>query len=128
MSRRIRITAGDVVVTATLNDSATADRVWQALPISARASTWGDEIYFSTPVSAEQARDATDVFERGSVAYWPPGRALCIFFGPTPASTGEEPRMASPGNLLGKVEGPSAHVVEQLKGVRAGASVAVERA
>jgi hypothetical protein len=128
VSRRVRITAGDVVVTAALNDSATADSVWQALPIRARASTWGDEIYFSTNVSAEQAKDATDVFERGSIAYWPPGRALCIFFGPTPASTSDEPRMASPGNLVGKLEGPLVKLVEQLKTVRAGASVAVEGA
>ena len=124
MSRRVRITLGDVVVTATLNDSATADHVWEALPIRAGASTWGDEIYFSTPVSVGEAGDATDVFERGAVAYWPPGKALCLFFGPTPASTGSEPRMASPGNLVGKIEGP----LDALRTVRSGVPVAVERA
>jgi hypothetical protein len=127
VSRRVRISAGSLVVTATLNDSATADRVWEALPISARASTWGDEIYFSTSVSAEPADDATDVFERGAVAYWPPGKALCIFFGPTPASTGDEPRMASPGNLVGKLDGPLERRIAGLKAVRAGAGVSVER-
>lgn len=124
MSRKVRITAGEVVVTASLNDSTTADHVWQALPIRGRASTWGDEIYFSTPVSLEPAGDATDVFERGAVAYWPPGKALCLFFGPTPASDGDEPRMASPGNLAGMIDGS----VEALRKVRGGASILVERA
>lgn len=124
MSRRIKITAGEVTVTATLNDSPTADRIWQAMPIRGRAATWGDEIYFSTPVSVEQASDATDVFERGAVAFWPPGKALCIFFGPTPASVADEPRMASPGNLAGMVDGS----IEALGRVRSGASILVERA
>ena len=123
-TRKVRITAGDVAVTATLNGSATADKVWQALPIRARASTWGDEIYFSTPVSAGEANDATDVFERGAVAYWPPGKALCLFFGPTPASTGDEPRMASPGNLVGMIEG----TLDPLRTVSSGAQITVERA
>lgn len=124
MSRKVRITVGDVAVTATLNDSPTANRVWDALPIRGRASTWGDEIYFSTPVSAEEADDATDTFARGAVAYWPPGRALCLFFGRTPASTGDEPRMASPGNLVGMIAGDLA----RLKTVEGGAPVVVERA
>lgn len=124
MTRKVTITVGDVSLTATLNASATADRVWTALPIRGRASTWGDEIYFSTPVATQEAADATDVFERGSVAYWPPGKALCLFFGPTPASTGNEPRMASPGNLVGMIDGDSAI----LKKAWSGAQVTVERA
>ncbi|MBI2966162.1 MAG: hypothetical protein HYY34_08170 [Chloroflexi bacterium] len=124
MSRKVRITTGDVVVTATLNDSPTADQVWEALPIRGRASTWGDEVYFSTPVSAGEADDATDTFPRGAVAFWPPGRALCLFFGRTPASTGDEPRMASPGTAVGMIDGD----LRALKTVRSGAVVTVERA
>jgi hypothetical protein len=124
VTRKVVITAGEVSVTASLNDSPTADRVWAALPIKASASTWGDEIYFSTPITGEAADDATDVFERGALAYWPPGRALCIFFGPTPASTGDEPRMASPGNLVGMIEGP----LGGLRKVRSGSPISIDRA
>ncbi|MBI4220660.1 MAG: hypothetical protein HY682_10980 [Chloroflexi bacterium] len=122
--RRVRITAGDIAVTAELNTSATADQVWNALPITSRASTWGDEVYFSTTVSAAESTDATDVYEIGSVAYWPPGKALCLFFGPTPASHDHEPRMASRGNPVGKIEGDARGLMK----VRSGVPVTVERA
>jgi len=79
--------------------------VWAALPISARASTWGDEIYFSIPVSASEENGRATV-EMGDLGYWPPGSAFCIFFGPTPASQSpNEIRPASPVNVLGKIEG-----------------------
>lgn len=103
--RRIRIAAGGVSAEAELNESKTADAVWAALPISARASTWGDEIYFSIPVSASEENGRATV-EMGDLGYWPPGSAFCIFFGPTPASQSpNEIRPASPVNVLGKIEG-----------------------
>jgi hypothetical protein len=80
----------------------TAKAVIDALPIRGLGSRWGDEIYFSIGVSV-QSENAKDVVEVGDVAYWPPGQALCIFFGPTPASRGQEPRAASPVNVFGKV-------------------------
>jgi hypothetical protein len=80
----------------------TARAVIDALPIRGRGSRWGDEIYFSIGVSV-QSENAKDVVEVGDIAYWPPGQALCIFFGPTPASRGQEPRAASPVNVFGKV-------------------------
>ena len=52
MARQIRITSGGVSETATLNDSKTAGALWDALPIDSSAKTWGDEVYFSIPVSA----------------------------------------------------------------------------
>ncbi|MCL6630954.1 MAG: hypothetical protein K6U00_15270, partial [Armatimonadetes bacterium] len=94
MSREVRITIGDLEAVAELNDTKTADALWAALPIRARASTWGDEIYFGIPVDAAE-ENAKDVVEMGDVGYWPPGHAFCIFFGPTPASTGSEIRPAS---------------------------------
>ena len=121
--RRIRITAGGLQVTAVLNDSITADMVWSALPIEASGSTWGDEIYFGTPVQAEE-EDACEVVDLGDVGYWPPGQALCLFFGPTPASRGDEIRPASPVNVVGKIEGDS----EVLKQVKSGSRVVVEKA
>lgn len=122
--RRVRISAGDVTVTAEFNDSDTAEKVWEALPIKGTASTWGDEIYFRTSVMAEEAKDSTEEFELGAVAYWPPGKAICIFFGPTPASVGDEPRMASSGNLIGKVQGD----LKPLKKVGSGTSITVVKA
>ena len=123
MARQIRITAGDVEVTATLVDGETADLVWDALPIESTAGTWGDEIYFSTPVSVGESADADDVQLVGAVAYWPPGQALCLFFGPTPVSVGDEPRATSAVNPVGMIDGdPSA-----LRSVPSGASVRVER-
>ena len=103
--RKIQITAGDVSAIGVLEDNATADAVWDALPISARANTWGDEIYFGIPVHVEEAEDAGDVVEMGALAYWPPGNAFCIFFGRTPASQGDEIRAASAVNRLGSITG-----------------------
>ena len=103
--RRIQITAGDVTVTATLNDSPTADAIWAALPIEARGNTWGDEIYFGIPVYVDEARDAKAIVALGDLGYWQPGHAFCLFFGPTPMSRGNEIRPASPVNVFGKIEG-----------------------
>lgn len=123
--RKILITAGGVQVTAALNDSPTADAVWDALPISASASVWGDEIYFGVPVQDDE-RDAVPVVEMGDVAFWPPGRAVCLFFGPTPISAGGEIRPASPVNVIGKIEGGD--FAAPLRSVRPGADVSGEKA
>ena len=120
--RRIKINAGVVTVTALLNESSTADLLWAALPMEARASTWGDEIYFRTELEAGED-DAREVVDFGDVGYWPPGQALCLFFGPTPMSRGDEIRPASPVNVIGKIEGAAA----VLESVVAGAGVTVER-
>jgi hypothetical protein len=120
----IVIQAGSVRAEAVLNDSPTAQQVWEALPIDARANTWGDEIYFEIPVSAEQAPDARAEVEVGELGYWPVGRAFCIFFGPTPASRGNEPRAYSPVNVLGRISGDAT----VFRSVRGGAAVRIERA
>ena len=122
-TRNVRIRASDVEVTAELYDTQTADLIWDALPITASGSTWGDEIYFRTPVSAEE-QDAVPTVEMGAVAYWPPGQAVCLFFGPTPMSVGDEIRPASPVNVFGRIVGDPT----VLKAVRSGAEVRVERA
>ena len=121
--RQIAISAGDVIVTAVLNDSDTADELWAALPITARAQTWGDEIYFSIPVSAEEEADAQETVEMGAVAYWPPGSALCLFWGPTPMSAPGEIRPAAAVNVMGQIDGDPT----VLGGVADGAEVVVSR-
>ena len=123
--RRIRITAGAVTAGATLNTSPTAMRIWEALPIEAKGETWGDEIYFGIPITAEVAKDAKEVVDPGDLSDWPPGSALCIFFGPTPSSrTPNEIRPYSAVNVVGKVSGNPT----MFKQVRSGARVLLERA
>jgi len=103
--KEIIITAGSVSLPAELNDNPTARQVWDTLPIEGRANVWGDEIYFEISVRTDQEPDARADVEVGELGYWPPGNAFCIFFGPTPVSTGERPRAASPVNILGRVLG-----------------------
>ena len=101
---QIKITAGGVCLPAVLNDSATAKGILRALPIEARANRWGEEIYFRIPV-ATGAENPQELVARGDLAYWPPGQAFCIFFGPTPASVGDEIRPASAVNVVGRIAG-----------------------
>jgi hypothetical protein len=121
MANRIKITAGDVIAYGELNDTVTAQKIWDALPIEARGNTWGDEIYFTIPVQAGE-ENAQAVVDLGDLAYWPPGSAFCIFFGRTPASQGDDIRPASPVNVFGKIDGDP----KVFKKVRSGASVVVE--
>ncbi len=81
--------------------------IGEALPLSGDAARWGEELYVSVPVdvSAENARTDVPV---GALAYWPAGNALCLFWGPTPASDADEPRAASPVNVFGRVRDISA--------------------
>ena len=123
MERAIRITAGSVSAEAWLNDSQTGRAIWDALPIEAKGETWGAEIYFDIGLTAEPEA-AREVVDLGDLGYWPPGRAFCIFFGPTPMSQGQEIRPASPVNVVGKVVG-DATIFKQ---VRAGTRVSLRRA
>jgi hypothetical protein len=103
MEKKIRIITGELKVEAELNDSKTAQVIWDALPIESNNNLWGEEIYFSIPVKAGQEKGAREVVSAGELGYWPPGHAFCIFFGPTPASRGDEIRAASAVNIIGKV-------------------------
>jgi len=100
----IRILAGDVTAEAELNDSPTARKIAEALPLEGSANRWGDEIYFAIPVELDEAPDARTEMAVGELAYWPPGTAFCIFWGPTPASKGREPRAYSNVNPIGQVK------------------------
>ncbi len=123
MAKRIKIIAGSVEAYATLNDTRTAQAIWDALPIEASAQTWGDEIYFGIPVDAGN-ENPQETVELGDLGYWEPGSAFCIFFGPTPMSHGDEIRPASPVTVFGKIEGDPT----VFKSVRAGTKVRIERA
>ncbi len=119
---RIRITAGEVSLTAQLSEGPTAQKLWEALPIEGSAQTWGQEIYFSIPVEHGTEPGAKAEREVGDIAFWPPGNAFCIFFGPTPMSGGDTPVAASPVNDLGKIEGDAT----AFKRVRSGTKVTIE--
>ncbi len=120
--RSIVITAGSVRAEADLNDSKTARALWDALPVEAKASTWGDEVYFG--IGLELSEEAPkEVVELGDLGYWPPGQAFCIFFGRTPVSRNDEIRPASPVNLLGRLRG-DATVFQK---VQAGTRITIER-
>ena len=123
MSRRLRIQAGTISLAAELNDSPTAAAIHAALPLEAEAQTWGDEIYFRIPVEQKLEASAVEVVAVGDLGYWPTGRAFCIFFGPTPASRGDEIRPASAVNLVGRVLGDA----RVLKAVQDGELVRLEQ-
>jgi len=105
MAYSIRIKVGDLALEAELNDTQTADRVYRALPLEAEASRWGDEIYFGTLVKAGKGDPMRAEMAVGEIGFWPPGRAFCIFWGPTPASAGSAPVAASPVVPIGRVVG-----------------------
>ncbi len=115
MPRPIRITVGDIQLDAQLNDSQTASKIYEILPLDCPFNTWGDEIYFSIPIEA-YPEDAQETVSLNELGYWPPGRAFCIFYGLTPASHGIEIRPASPVNIIGRVLG-DARVLKSVSGV-----------
>jgi uncharacterized protein len=121
--RKFKMTVGQVVIRAELFDTPTANALWDAAPFTSQAMTWGDEVYFTTPVSLSREPDARAVVEAGELAFWTDGDAIAIGFGPTPISRGDEIRLASPCNLWGR----ALDDVGQLSTVNAGAAISVER-
>lgn len=104
MGKKILIRAGTIEAAAELNDTRTAQTIWETVPIKGRVNLWGDEIYFSIPLSLE-LEAGQELVNMGELGYWPEGNAFCIFFGPTPVSRGDEIRPASPVTVFGKVIG-----------------------
>ena len=121
MAREILIQAGNVSIRARLLDTPTADQIWQALPITAAAQTWGREVYFRTSIARQREPGARDVVRAGEIAFWPDGCSIAIGFGPTPLSKRGEIRMASPCNVWAM----ALDDVADLKGVYAGERVTV---
>jgi hypothetical protein len=123
MGKKIRILVSDLKVEAELNESKTAQLIWEALPIEAKANLWGEEIYFTIPVKPRLETGSREVVSAGELGYWPTGHAFCIFFGPTPASRGDEIRAASAVNVIGKVLGDPKVFLK----VKEGAKITLEK-
>ena len=122
MVRKIRIKAGLIEAVAELNDTRTAQAIWEALPIKGQANLWGKEVYFSIPVSLE-LEAGQELVSAGDLGYWPEGNAFCIFFGPTPISRGDEIRPASAVTVFGRITG-DATIFKQ---AASGAKVTIEK-
>lgn len=105
MDNRVLIKLGPVEVEAVLNDGETARAIWENLPIESIANLWGNEIYFETEVVSSLEDMIIPKINPGDICYWPTGRAICIFFGPTPLSQGQEIVPAGSVNIIGKVIG-----------------------
>ena len=107
-----------------LNNSRTAKKIYAALPFESKINRWGDEIYFGIPIESE-IENGIEFLDEGSLAYWPPGNAFCIFFGLTPASTDDRPRAAGPVELIGNIKDKNDLVI--LKSFSSGQNIKISR-
>jgi uncharacterized protein len=121
---KLAVSMGEVKLVIALNESPTAKALIAALPFDSKAQTWGEEVYFSTPVSAKREVDAKQVVEPGTACFWCDGDAIALPFGRTPISTDQRPKLASPCNIIGRVEGDP----KALARVKAGDKIHVSRA
>lgn len=117
-----RISCGTKTFDAKFLDTKTTQMMFSKMPLTGSVTFWGDEIYFSIPVIAELEKDAIEEVEVGTLAYWPPTNAFCIFFGPTPVSTSSKPKGFSAVNVIGKIFGN----LEELKTLSSGEEIRVE--
>jgi len=123
MERQLKMTIGSVEIRAELFDTPTADAIYTSLPIESEARTWGEEVYFATPVRVLKEADAKDVVEAGELAFWVEGNSIAIGFGRTPVSRGNEIRLAAKTNIWGKALDP----VSNLKSVNDGDPISLEK-
>lgn len=120
--KKVLITCGRLEFEAKLFDTKTTQLIVKEIPLSGISNIWGDEIYFPISVVAELENDAREDVDIGTLAYWPPGKAFCIFFGPTPVSTSKKPRAYSPVNVIGEINGD----LDKLRSISQGEPIKVE--
>jgi hypothetical protein len=120
---KLRLSSAAVSILLELRDTPTARAVFEAAPFEGRAQTWGEEVYFTTPVSAKLEADAKQVVDPGTVCFWTQGNALALPFGRTPISSDDRPKLANPCNVLGVIPDFSS-----LAKIKSGDNVRVEKA
>lgn len=103
MLTAVKIVVGETILSGELFDTLCAQAIIKSLPIKARPNEWGDEFYLDIPVDMPSDDTATKKVKEGDIGYWPPGKALAIFFGPTPMSAGSDPVPAGEVNIVGKI-------------------------
>ena len=118
--RKISFTSGSITIEGILNETETAKKIWSSLPLDSSVNTWGDEIYFSVQVDNE-LENSQEIVDLGDIGFWPPGNAICLFFGPTPISSEGEIRPASSVNIVGKIIGN----LEELKLIKSASRISV---
>jgi hypothetical protein len=119
---RIRVAWTVGSIEGELRDTPTAARLMEVLPFSARANTWGEEVYFDAPMTAELEPDCTPVVDPGTICFWAQGAALALPYGPTPVSEGDECRLVTAVNIVGMFDGDP----KLLATIRPGEKVTVE--
>lgn len=120
--KRARINCGRLSFDAEFLDTKTTQMMFMEMPLTGAVTFWGDEIYFPISVTAELEENAVEEVEVGTLAYWPPTQAFCIFFGPTPVSTSSKPKGFSAVNVVGKILGN----LEELRSISPGEEIRVE--
>jgi uncharacterized protein len=121
---KLALTFETLRIEVELLETPTTRALMQALPFKSKAQTWGEEVYFSTPVKSRLEQDACQVVAPGTVCFWTEGDAIALPYGRTPISSDERPKLASRCNVLGKLVGDP----RRLAAVKAGENVAVEAA
>jgi len=121
---KLLLQAGKVSLTVDLLETPTAKALLAAVPFEARAQTWGEEVYFTTPISVRLEPDARQIVEPGTVCFWTEGDALALPYGRTPISTDERPKLASRCNVLGTLVGDP----QALARIKAGDKISVSKA
>ncbi len=126
MRREVTVKVGELEVKAWFNETDTATKVFDVLPITSNVNVWGDEIYFTIPVETG-LEDAREIVNIGDIAYWPQGNALCVFLGRTPISEADEIRPISPVNVIGGIEGDGGLFQKLLGEFRRGRDITIIR-
>ena len=119
---KLVIKVGPISLVAELLDTPTAKEILEHVPFTSSANTWGDEVYFDTPIVTSKEANARDIVEAGELAFWVEGSCIAVGFGPTPISQGDEIRLAAKTNIWGK----SLTDVRLLAKVKDGDQVSVE--
>ncbi|MDH3657546.1 MAG: cyclophilin-like fold protein [Nitrosopumilus sp.] len=98
------------------NSPKTVNDFIKKLPFTVNLNVWGDEIYTSESPINQTEENAKSLVQINDVAYWPTGKAICLFYGPTPIGNPGEITPASPVNVLGKIISPNKTILNSADG------------